>query len=168
MSSILWRRLDRPGHEFARLDGTTLEGSALFVHAGEPVRLDYVIVCNERWETQRAKVAGLIGDRVVDVDVILDPAEGWADIDLNFSPSTNTLPIRRLNLAIGQEARVRAAWLRFPSLRLEPLEQVYRRLGETTYRYESAGGAFVAELEVNGAGFVTNYPDLWVSVAAGS
>lgn len=74
---------------------------------------------------------------------------------LNFSPSTNLLPIRRLNLAIGQGAAVRAAWLRFPSFTLEPLEQVYRRIDPTTYRYESAGGRFVAELQVNDSGLVT-------------
>ncbi len=31
------------------------------------------------------------------------------DVDINFSPSTNLPPIRRLNLGIGQEAKVRAA-----------------------------------------------------------
>jgi len=53
---------------------------------------------------------------------------------------------------------VRAAWLRFPSFALEPLEQSYRRVTESRYRYESAGARFVAELEVNAAGFVTLYP----------
>jgi hypothetical protein len=39
---------------------------------------------------------------------------------------------------------VRAARLRFPSLALEQLEQRYRRLDGTTYRYESGGDIFVA------------------------
>src|SRR5438132_1248052 len=68
---------------------------------------------------------------------------GCIDVDLNWSPSTNLLPICRLGLAPGQEAGVRAAWLRFPSFTLEPLEQRYRRLDAATYRYESGGGAFV-------------------------
>ena len=92
------------------------------------------------------------GPHPIDVDLSVDAAgrwrlngadcpavEGCVDLDLNFSPSTNALPIRRLGLAVGQAAEVRAAWLRFPSFALEPLEQVYRRTGETTYRYESAG-----------------------------
>lgn len=87
--------------------------------------------------------------------------EGCLDLDLNFSPSTNLLPIRRLALAAGQEANVRAAWLRFPSFALEPLEQRYHRLNDFVYRYESAGGRFVAELQVSEAGFVTHYPNLW-------
>lgn len=86
---------------------------------------------------------------------------GCIDIDLAFSSSTNMLPIRRLDLAIGQEAKVRAAWLRFPSFTLEPLDQLYRRIDAATYRYESAGGVFVTELQVNAAGFAALYPNLW-------
>ncbi len=56
---------------------------------------------------------------------------------------------------------MKAAWLRFPSFELELLPQRYRRLDETAYRYESAGGQFVADLQVNAAGFVTDYPGFW-------
>jgi hypothetical protein len=56
---------------------------------------------------------------------------------------------------------VKAAWLRFPSFALEPLEQIYRRIDAATYRYESAGGKFITELEVNAAGLVTRYPNFW-------
>jgi hypothetical protein len=70
-------------------------------------------------------------------------------------------PIRRLSLDIGQEAKVRAAWLRFPGFTLEPLEQLYRRIDATAYHYESAGGTFATELQVEDAGFITLYSDLW-------
>jgi hypothetical protein len=49
------------------------------------------------------------------------------DVDLEWSPSTNTLPIRRLALAIGQSKDVSAAWVRFPSLEVERLDQTYER-----------------------------------------
>jgi len=32
---------------------------------------------------------------------------------------------------------------------------------DDVYRYESGGGAFVRELTVNAAGFVTHYPDFF-------
>ena len=83
--------------------------------------------------------------------------DGCIDLDLNFSPSTNLLPIRRLDLAIGTEAKVRAAWLRFPDFTLEPLDQLYRRTDLASYRYESGGGTFVTELRVTEAGFVAHY-----------
>jgi hypothetical protein len=62
---------------------------------------------------------------------------------------------------VGARADVRAAWLRFPELVLEPLDQRYERLAGSQYRYESSGGAFVAILETNAAGAVTRYPGLW-------
>jgi hypothetical protein len=176
--SILWRRLDQPGHESARLAYQPpfwrLAGTAVFAHEGQPCRLDYEVVCNSAWETLSGRVSGWVGDEPVEIDVAADAAQNWfingekrpevagcSDLDLNFSPSTNLLPIRRLGLSVGQSAGVKAAWLRFPGFTLEPLEQVYQRLGEDTYRYESAGGKFTRELTVNQAGFVTHYPGFW-------
>jgi uncharacterized protein len=175
---ILWRRLDRPGHESARICSRDsrwhLTGTAVFSHESQPCRLDYSIACDAEWRTVAAQVAGWVGDETLDLIVSVGMDQTWRlndteypvvagciDLDLNFSPSTNLLPIRRLNLEVGQEAQVRAAWLRFPSFQLEPLEQIYRRLSTTTWRYESAGGSFVRELEVNEEGFVTLYPGLW-------
>jgi hypothetical protein len=54
-----------------------------------------------------------------------------------------------------------AAWVRFPELALEPLPQEYGRLAERRYRYSSAGGRFVAELEVDEQGLVTTYGRIW-------
>jgi uncharacterized protein len=172
-SVMIWRRLDIPGHESARLSDRSLSGTAVFLHENQPCRLNYVLVCDLDWRTVSGKVSGWIGERTIEVECSAEAGrwrlngaecpqvEGCIDLDLNFSPSTNLLPIRRLGLAVGQEAPVRAAWLRFPTFALEPLEQVYRRIDEGTYRYESAGGRFVRELAVNEAGFVTLYPGLW-------
>jgi uncharacterized protein len=60
-----------------------------------------------------------------------------------------------------------AAWLRFPSFALEPLEQTYRRISERTYRYESAGGKFVAELQIHESGFAQRYGNIWAAEAIG-
>jgi hypothetical protein len=71
------------------------------------------------------------------------------------------LPIRRLRLSIGERDSVRAAWVRFPELTIEVLEQMYTRTSEFTYAYESAGGTFRRELTVDDNGFVVDYPDFW-------
>ena len=84
----------------------------------------------------------------------------------NCCTSTNLLPIRRLGLQVGQTAPIKAAWLRFPSFRFELLAQQYTCLDETTYHYESAGGQFIADLQVNQNGFVTGYPAGWRILAA--
>ncbi len=175
---ILWRRLDLPGHEIGRLErrtgGWELSGTAVFAHDRRPCKLDYLVVCDSDWRTSSARVSGYVGKRGVDATVSVDAEQRWKlngkeceavagciDVDLGFSPSTNLLPVRRLSLAIGEEAEVRAAWLPFPAMALEPLLQVYRREGEGTYRYESGGGRFVRTLEVNAAGLVASYPGLW-------
>jgi hypothetical protein len=175
---ILWRRLDQPGHESARLtrreSGWSLTGTAVFAHDRRPCRLDYQVTCDAVWQTISGKVEGWVGEKIVEIEISVDPQRRWrlngvecpkvrgcTDLDLNFSPSTNLLPIRRLGLALGQGAEVRAAWLRFQSFTLEPLEQYYTRIDEAIYRYESAGGRFAAELKVNKEGFVTEYPCYW-------
>lgn len=180
--SILWRRLDRPGHEFARVIARGADwhliGSAVFVHERQPCRLDYLVVCDPGWRTRSGRVTGWVGDAEIEINVAVDPARRWRingrpspavegciDLDLNFSPSTNLFPIRRLGLAVGEQAPVRAAWLRFPGFTLEPLEQTYRRTAPMMYRYESAGGSFVADLEVNAEGLVTRYPGFCESEA---
>jgi hypothetical protein len=182
---ILWRRVDMPGHEIARLDafdaGWKLSGSAIFLPAQRASKLEYSILCDSAWRTNSARISGTIGDREVNLSVVADAerrwrlndvecraVEGCIDIDLGFSPSTNLLPIRRLALAVGQQAEVLAAWLPFPSLRFELLPQVYHRESESRYRYQSAGGAFVRMLDVNAAGFVTSYPGLWEAERAAS
>jgi hypothetical protein len=179
-AALLWRGIYRSGHEYVRLSNEQsqwrLEGVALFSYEQMPCRLDYQIVCDSDWHTTNCSVHGWVGDRSVSFEIRTDRNGEWwqneipcpavtacLDIDLNFSPSTNLLPIRRLALAVGQSAEVKAAWLRFPSFELEPLEQVYQRLSDTIYRYSSASGAFVAQLVVNEMGLVTRYPDLWVA-----
>jgi hypothetical protein len=177
--TILWKRLDQPGHESARIfvknSNWNLAGTAVFGHERLPCRLDYLIECDNNWRTRHARVSGWVGTALVSVEIRVDSAQRWhlngrdcpqvmgcLDIDLNFSPSTNLLPIRRVNLAIGEEISVQAAWLRFPSFELELLPQIYRRVGESTFQYESAGGNFKTELQVNEDGFVFDYQGIWM------
>jgi hypothetical protein len=178
LQTILWHRLDQPGHESASLAfqaGTWhLTGTAVFAHQQQPCRLDYRVTCDAQWHTLSGRVTGWMGGTTVDLALSVDAARRWwlndtacpevtgcVDLDLHFSPSTNLLPIRRLELAMGQAAEVKAAWLRFPGMTLEPLVQVYHRLDDATYRYASAGGQFVTELRVNPGGFVIQYPNFW-------
>jgi hypothetical protein len=180
--AMLWRRLDQPGHDSARLffhdTQWHLTGTAVFVESAQPCRLDYRVVCDASWRTLAASVAGWLGHRAISIELRADGAGRWQlndadcpavagclDVDLSFTPATNLLPIRRLALPVGEKAAVRSAWLTFPALTLEPLDQLYRRTHVTTYAYESNGGSFSTELEVNGDGFVTFYPNLWEAEA---
>jgi uncharacterized protein len=176
--SIFWERLDYPGHEAARVErlqnGWFFRGTAVFHIDRRPCKLDYTIQCDEEWRTEEVALDGWFGSELVRHEIKVDSRRHWYfngaerpeldgcfDIDLGFSPLTNTLPIRRLNLKIGALAPVCAAWVPVPGFDLRPLEQIYRRLDVTRYRYESSGGRFVADLEVDEEGFVIEYPGFW-------
>lgn len=176
--SALWRRLDVPGHEAVRIyaaeDGWFLDGSCIFLFDGKPCRLEYLIECDAEWRTQFATVDGFVGEDVIAVEVEVDEDGVWymngeeiaevescVDIDLNFSPVTNLLPLKRLNLSIGQAGDVRAAWLRFPSFSLEPLEQTYTRKADSVFNYRSRTG-FEKDITVDDFGLVDEYADAWV------
>ncbi len=176
--SVLWRRLDLPGHEFCRLsfraEGPLLTGNAVFVDGRLPVRLAYRVTCDSEWRTISARIEGDCGNRAARCVIAVDEARAWrvngrehpelaglADLDLSFSPCTNLLPIRRLNLAIGESAAVTSARLRLPDCVVEPLDQIYRRTGVSRYWYEVAAFEYSAELDLTATGFVRSYPGLW-------
>jgi uncharacterized protein len=179
--TIFWRRLDRPGHEAAalifRAPTWCLEGTVVVLDQGIPCRMEYALVCDAEWRTLWARVNGWKGLTPVAHRVSRSPAGRWRhngieqphldqciDVDLGFTPSTNLLPIRRLDLAVGGSAKVSAAWLKFPEFSLNRLDQVYHREADQRYRYESGGGRFSAMLEVDEVGMVRRYGDIWETV----
>jgi hypothetical protein len=179
LASILWRRLDVEGHDCCRLrsggDGWELQGQALFEEGGEPCGLAYRVACDGGWLTRSASVRGFLGPReiVYEIERLVDgtwtlndvpqsQVEGLIDIDLNFTPATNLLALRRFDLAIGAGTPAAAAWLTFPEPKLIKLDQTYRRLDQTGYAYR--GYDYADTLEVSPVGFVLNYPGLWKAV----
>ncbi|WP_322039138.1 putative glycolipid-binding domain-containing protein [Burkholderia diffusa] len=143
---------------------------------GTPFRVDYAIACGADWLTRSAHVTYWLGaapprqlaiERDASrwtIDGVDAPAlAGATDIDLGFSPSTNTLPIRRLGLAVGASAVIHTAWLRFPAFEIVRGEQRYARTAEHVYRYES--GTYAADIAVDDAGLVTDY-DEWRRIGA--
>lgn len=178
----LWRWLKNTGLErYELLEAPSqwiLRGTILTLAAQtNPVEARYEIACDDQWFTKRASISvrDRSGERKLEINVENgawyengkpnQTVKGCVDIDLGWTPSTNTLPIRRLHLDIGKASgTITAAWVRFPELKLEPLPQEYVRLGEKRYRYSSRGGAFVAELSVDDYGLVVEYEGLWERV----
>ena len=175
-----WRRLDVPGREEARADrmatGWRLSGELDVEEAGVAARLRYGIDCDPEWRTRSALIEGDVGGAPIRFSLTASGTGHWMrdgelvpelsgalDVDLGFTPATNTLPIRRLALAVGESASVRSAWLRFPEFRLEPLEQTYTRETELTFRYRAQvdNEPFVARLDTDTFGRVLRYEGLW-------
>lgn len=156
--------------------GVDLSGSVSGAIDGTPFRIDYAIACGADWLTRSARVTRWIGTLPLQqLDIACD-GERWTidgidapmlagatDIDLGFSPSTNTLPIRRLALAVGDSAVIHTAWLRFPDFVIVRGEQRYTRTAPLVYRYES--GTYAADIAIDEAGLVTDY-DEWRRIGA--
>jgi hypothetical protein len=98
-----------------------------------------------------------------DGDPELTDVAGSLDVDLTVTPATNTLPIRRLGLEVGQAADLRMAWVQFPGLEVIPSEQRYERLAADRWKFST--GDFQAELLVDRDGLVLDYGGLFRSLA---
>lgn len=87
--------------------------------------------------------------------------EGCADIDISGTPLTNTLLIRRVRFEIGVPRHFDMIYV--PLDTLEPFrdEQIYTKLDDSHFRYETADGTFTQELTIDTDGFVLDYPTLF-------
>ncbi len=176
--SVLWRRLDAPGHDACRLKSSMfnreLEGTAVFRHNGHATQLSYRVLCDADWRTKRGHVRGWIGNDSVKVDIVRLDIGSWAvngaiaagldhcdDLDLGFTPATNLISLRRLSLAVGDAADLTAAWFDVETASLQVLPQRYERRGDTTYYYEAPSFGYTGVLEADEVGFVRAYPGLW-------
>ena len=155
----VWRFLDGTGLEHCRLLRDGLAGDVVV----DQSFFSYRVVVDEAWRTRSLRVEGFAGAERFTFSLDAPLPDGCVDVDLGFTPSTNTLPIRRLGLKVGEEAKVSAAWLRYPQLKLERLDQTYRRSGERTWQYTSATG-FTGMLVVDEHGLVRTYEGGWVEV----
>lgn len=180
---VLWTCDALRSAEHGVLEGTEeggwrLRGWTVLPIGDDPGRIEHVVRIDEAWRT-RAATIDVHTDQRRSWDVRVDGGawtidgaarpdlDGCTDIDLGWSPSTNTLPVRRLGLDVGEEAITEAAWFRFPELVIERSVQRYQRTGERSWRYRS--GPYDFDLEVDAHGIVVRYgEDLWQAVAPSS
>jgi uncharacterized protein len=173
----IWRRLDLPGHDAARLsragDGWDLKGTAVFKHELGPACIEYAVNVDSAWRTRRAAVRGFVQRLSMDHEIV-HAREGWyldgklmkglshlSDIDFGFTPATNTLQLRRVAISPGQEVELPVAWLDLGAAALTELPQRYRRIDERTYDYAAPSVGYTGRLELLENGFIKTYPTLW-------
>jgi len=146
-----------------------------------PFRLTYRLTWDESWRLRDAELVvaterfirslGLRTDglghwRRSDGRAI-DELNGCVDIDIWPTPFTNTFPIRREPMAVGERRQFRMAWVFAPGLTVHPQAQAYTRLADRLYLFENLDGSgFRAELPVDEDGIVLDYPELFRRVKA--
>ena len=181
--SILWQPDDLPGSDHCTLwqndEGWQLDGLALLAEDNRPHLVQYRVQCNHNWETRFVLASVAVGAQERVVHFRIDDDQRWwtgkterttlrgcYDVDLGVTPATNTLPIRRFNLAVGESQEFLAVWVSFPGLSIDALPQRYTRLDEFLYQFENLRSGFTAKLTVDEFGLVTHYPAAWRSVVA--
>jgi hypothetical protein len=173
---VTWQRVDTEGLEYAEidLDPLRISGEVVLVEDGLPFALSYDVDCDGegrvRCAALRLRHRGARVERVLlrsrtgqwMSDGAPVPAlDGLDDLDLSATPSTNTLPLRRLDLPVDRTVDVTAAWVRFPALDVVPLRQTYRRLGPTSFAYAAPDLDFEAVIQCDEEGIVSSYGGLW-------
>ena len=176
MPAVLWEASDG-GSEVCVLErvgrGWRLRGTVLTHEAMQPVELRYAVTVDSAWATTGVEVlvafAGGEAHEVAELGELWSGAERppeyseCVDVDLSFTPATNTLPIRRLGLDVGDEAEIHVAWLVWPELSVRRVLQRYARLAKDRYRYMQDD--FEGELTVDQDGLVLEYEGLWHAIA---
>jgi hypothetical protein len=184
--TVMWRRImDDLSFEQATLsrapEGYEITGVILVAEAGTPLRIDYRLRCSLDWRTRQVDIEQALGVDRGSLRLTADGVGGWRvngvwapeltgclDADLEFSPSTNALPINRLRLKVGERAEVSAAWVRFPALQVMASHQAYHRLGLAQYVFQSLASGFEAVLDVDHNGLPVLYAGIWQRIAEGA
>ncbi|HEU4691059.1 MAG TPA: putative glycolipid-binding domain-containing protein [Vicinamibacterales bacterium] len=141
-----------------------------------PFRLTYRLAWNDSWQLRDAELVltteSLTRSLSLHTDGqghwrerdgrAIDDLDGCVDIDIWPTPFTNSFPIRREPMAVGERRQFRMAWIFAPDLTARAQPQAYTRLADRTYRFESLDGSdFRADLSVDGDGIVLDYPGLF-------
>jgi uncharacterized protein len=178
----MWAPWEGPGLEHLRLmtsdGGVVANGLVIGLEAGRPFRIGYEVRCDERWRVREVRAAA--PDLVRLVMKLLTDGEGhWKrrggesvpeldgciDVHISATPFTNTLPIRRLGLRLGESAELTVTYVRVPELLVGPERQRYGCLEAQTdgglYRFEALPSGFTAELPVDAEGLAIDYPGLF-------
>jgi hypothetical protein len=178
---IVWSTWEGDGLEHLRLndtsDGGIVADSALIAIVEDVVyRVRYRARIDAGWRTRSVwvdvedpegtrRTVALIGDGDGNwTDTAGEPRldlQGCIDIDIQVTPFTNSLPIRRLSIGPDQVEPISVVYISIPSLDVTPIVQRYTGLAEDRYRYESMTREFVRDLEVDADKLVVTYPDLF-------
>lgn len=141
-----------------------------------PFRLTYRLAWDESWRVRDADLVVTTNRSTHSLTLRTDPRGRWrdrdgrtipeldgcVDVDIWPTPFTNSFPIRRDPMAVGERRQFRMAWIFAPDLTVHPQPQAYTRLADRLYLFENIDGSgFTAELPVDDDGIVLDYPDLF-------
>ncbi|WP_456788283.1 putative glycolipid-binding domain-containing protein [Cellulomonas sp. P5_C5] len=172
-----WRFVDAvDGFEVVYLGPGRIRGHTSAVEDGRAHAVSYEIAL-DGWVTREVRVRSdtvdgprttvLLSDGAGSwtVDGVLAPhLDGLVDVDLEASACTNTLPVHRLALPVGEVVVASAVYVQAADLVVRRLDQTYRRLDEHRFAYTSEAG-FQAVLTYDDTALILDYPGIAVRFA---
>lgn len=178
--TLTWQPASGRGFERAEVtlgpEGLVAVGHVIG-HDPDPFEVTYHIETDSGWRTRFVSVVEAQTGASVELRVsadgtwtdcegrILHHLAAAVDVDISATPLSNTLPVRRLALEVGESADIVTAYVEVPGLRVVADPQRYTRLLPAVYRYESLDSDFQRDVVVDEDGFVLDYPGLFTRVA---
>lgn len=167
----LWTALEEPGTEQLSLNrtdqGWLAEGRFLGQWKGESATGSYRLHLLPDWRVVRVEVVWNGRSLSLQSDGAghwqgpegpLPEVSGCLDVDIAWTPFTNTLPIRRM----GHTGEIKALFLSPPDLNPQMVLQRYTLLDNGRWRYESLTSGYTNEITVDAEGLVVEYPGLFL------
>src|SRR5918996_2433968 len=122
-----------------------------FDEHGRPFRLAYELVWDASWRLGEARLIVTTEQATRSLRLATDGQGHWRDadarplpeldgcrdVDIWPTPFTNTFPIRRHPLAVGERREFVMAWISAPELTVRPMRQGYTRLADRLYLFEN-------------------------------
>lgn len=160
-------------------DGLHVEGWTTAVEDGHAWLVADEIDVGDDWVTRSAKITSRTVDgtrsTVLEADehgrwrvdgIPVPQLDGCLDVDLESSAMTNSFPVHRLDLGVGEKSATPAAYVRALDLSVGRLEQTYERRpdegGRQVYDYESPAFDFSCRMYYDESGLVVSYPGIAV------
>jgi hypothetical protein len=165
---VSWRRLDVDGAGIARFADDGINSHEV-VLGRSPYAIYFGCDIDALWRTRYVSLGITARSFSYGTQLEVDELGRWTvhgrrraaldgciDVDVAATPATNTLPIRRLHLGVGQAVTIPVAWVDVPSMRVRRVDQTYRRVADAVYEYSTATFG-PARLTVDADGIVIDY-----------
>lgn len=181
----MWKTLSEIGLEHLVLlkDDEGIAANSVILTMGEnmPVRILYNIYCDLDWKVNKFDIQIFDGEHknivlqsdgngkwITDTGESVKKLEGCIDIDISATPFTNTIPIRRLSLKLGESREIKVVYIDIYKFSITAVNQRYTcvesNINAFKYRYENLNSGFMAEFFVDKDGLVIDYPDIFKRV----
>src|SRR5450432_362956 len=139
----------------------------------QPVNIDYEIKLDDGYDIKPVLLKSFHGDSF-ELNLVqknkkwfdssgnhLIEFDGCDDIDIALTPFTNTIPINRLRLKLGECRDINVIYIDPEEKSVNKIQQRYTHIESKKYRYENLCSTFASDVYVDSDGIVFDYPGLW-------